>query len=171
MTTPTRTERPLRGTVKTVPVVHFTVRGAPETAPSPVGGVGRPWVVIYDGHCKVCGRIVRLLTRWDRDRQLEIVPSQAPGIAARFPWIPARAYRESVQLVGPSGRTWQGAAAVEQILDVLPKGRLITWIFSIPFVRPLAERFYRWFARNRYRLGCGAHCTYRELMVEYGDER
>ena len=155
--------------VATVPVVRFTVRGAPETAPDPLAGsgMGRPWVVVYDGNCKVCGRIVRVLLKWDRRRELEIVPSQAPGVQARFPWIPARAYRESVQLVGPGGHTWQGAAAVEQILDVLPKGKLVTWIFSIPFVRPLAERFYRWFARNRYRLGCGEHCTFRGLDVEY----
>ena len=153
----------------TVPVVRFTVRGPPATAPSPVAPAGRPWVVIYDGTCTVCGRIVRVLTRWDRHHQLEIVPSQAAGIAARFPWIPARAYRESVQLVGPGGRTWQGAAAVERIIDLLPKGRLVTWVFSIPFARPLAERFYRWFARNRYKLGCGEHCAFRGLDVEYGD--
>lgn len=152
---------------KTYPVVQFTVQGAPETAPSVGGGMGRPYVIVYDGTCKVCGRIVRVLERWDRDGMLEIVPSQAPGIRARFPWIPARAYGESVQLIGPGGDTHQGAAAVEHILDVLPKGKLVTWIFSIPFVRPLAERFYRWFARNRYKLGCGAHCSLRGLDVEY----
>ena len=156
--------------MKTVPVVRFTVRGAPVTAPAPTG-LGRPYVVVYDGHCKVCGRIVTTLLRWDRNKQLEIVPSQAPGVQARFPWIPARAYRESVQLVGPSGRTWQGAAAVEHIIDLMPKGKLITWIFSIPFARPLAERFYRWFARNRYRLGCGEHCTYRPQQLDFGDDQ
>jgi len=57
------------------------------------------------------------------------------------------------------GRTWQGAAAIEEIINAMPKGWLISWIFRIPFVRPLAERFYRWFARNRYRLGCGEHCA------------
>lgn len=154
----------------TVPVVRFTVRGAPATAPAPAIGTGRPWVVVYDGHCTVCGRIVRVLVRWDRHHQLEIVPSQAPGIRARFPWIPARAYTESVQLVGPGGRTWQGAAAVERILDLMPGGRLLTWVFSIPFVRPLAERFYRWFARNRYRLGCGEHCRFRPQDLEYEPE-
>ena len=44
-----------------------------------------------------------------------------------------------------------------------------SWIFSIPFVRPLAERFYRWFARNRYRLGCGEHCQFRPQDVDFGD--
>ena len=156
--------------MKTVPVVRFTVRGALESAPAPTG-LGRPYVVVYDGHCKVCGRIVKMLLKWDKHRQLEIVSSQTPGIQARFPWIPAAAYRESVQLVGPRGRTWQGAAAVEHIIDLMPKGKLITWIFSIPFARPLAERFYRWFARNRYRLGCGEHCTYRPQQLDFGDDQ
>ena len=155
-------------TTKTVPIVRFTVRGALETAPSPVG-TGRPYVVVYDGHCKVCGRIVAALQRWDRDKRLEIVPSEAVGVAARFPWIPSKAYRESVQLIGPGGQTFQGAAAVERIIDLMPKGKLITWIFSIPFARPLAERFYRWFARNRYRLGCGEHCQFRPQSLDYGD--
>ena len=157
----------------TVPVVRFTVRGQAEVAPlSAAPALGRRYTVVYDGNCKVCGRVVRLLTEWDRDsRLLELVSSQTPGVQARFPWIPARAYTESVQLVGPGGQTWQGARAVEQILDVLPKGRLLSWVFKLPFARPLAERFYRWFARNRYRLGCGAHCTYRAELLDYEGER
>jgi predicted DCC family thiol-disulfide oxidoreductase YuxK len=155
---------------KTVPVVQFVIRGAPATTPSAsTAGLGRPYVIIYDGTCNVCGKIVKVLQRWDRDQVLEILPSQTPGIRARFPWIPSRAYTESVQLIGPGGKTYQGAAAVEHILDVLPKGKLITWIFSIPFARPLAERFYRWFARNRYKLGCGEHCSFRGLDVDYGE--
>lgn len=133
--------------------MRFTVAGsAADTAFQ-----HRPYTVIWDGDCKVCARLANTLKKWDRG-QLEIIPSQTPGVSARFPWIPARAYRESLQLVGPGGRTWQGAAAIEQLLDVLPRGRLISWVFKIPFVRKLADRFYFWFARNRYRLGCGEHC-------------
>jgi predicted DCC family thiol-disulfide oxidoreductase YuxK len=116
----------------------------------------------------VCKKLVAVLKKWDRRHELEILPSQTPGLHARFPWIPARAYLESIQVVDHHDETtWQGAAAIEHLIDALPKGRLITWIFSIPFVRPLAERFYRWFARNRYRLGCGEHCQLREPVVEY----
>jgi predicted DCC family thiol-disulfide oxidoreductase YuxK len=119
----------------------------------------RPYTVIYDGSCNVCERLVRGLVKWDRNGELEIIPSQTPGLDARFPWIPARAYLESIQLVDHRTRgTFQGAAAVEHIIDVLPKGRLVTWTFSIPFARPVAEKLYRWFAKNRYRLGCGDHC-------------
>jgi predicted DCC family thiol-disulfide oxidoreductase YuxK len=167
----------------TVPVVRFTVHGAPRSpadaragAEAYTGGVwhvgeGRPYTLVYDGTCKVCGKLVGVLVRWDRgSRLLEIVPSQFPGVQPRFPWIPARAYLESLQLVGPGGRTWQGAAAIERLLDILPRGQWISWIFSIPFVRALADRFYRWFARNRYKLGCGSHCALHAEMLDFGDE-
>jgi predicted DCC family thiol-disulfide oxidoreductase YuxK len=147
----------------TVPVVRFTVAGADMAPPSQ--GLGRRYTVVYDGTCKVCGRLVALLRAWDRNHEIEVVPSQQPGVMARFPWIPARAYVEAVQLIGPGGRTWSGAAAIEELLNVLPKGRLISWLFKIPFVRQLADRFYKWFARNRYHFGCGAHCQSRPMDV------
>ena len=120
------------------------------------------YTVIYDGDCRVCSRIVDVLTRWDKNRELEIIPSQAPGVHERFPRIPPRAYVESMQVIRASdGKTWEGAAALEELLNVLPKGGLISWLFEVPLVRPLIGRFYRWFARNRYRLGCGEHCAVR----------
>ena len=116
------------------------------------------YTLIYDGQCRMCTGIVDVVRRWDSGGEIEITPSQTPGVAARFPWITARAFAESIQLVSPDQKTWQGAAAVEQLLTILPRGRWIAWIFRIPLVRPLAERIYRWIARNRYRLGCGVHC-------------
>jgi predicted DCC family thiol-disulfide oxidoreductase YuxK len=150
----------------TVPVVMFTVTGLPAVASA---GSGRPYTVVYDGTCKVCGRLVKLLNAWDRRKELEVVPSQAPGVTARFPWIPQRAYADAVQLIGPGGATWQGAAAIEELLNILPKGRLISWVFHIPFVRGLADRFYKWFAKNRYQFGCGAHCQSRPVEVLFDD--
>lgn len=156
----------------TVPVVQFIIKGQAAPADAPTSGwPGLPHTIVYDGYCNVCKRLVGLLTRWDRRHELEILPSQTPGLHARFPWIPARAYLESVQVIeNRTGRTWQGAAALERILDILPKGKLLSWVFSIPFVRPLAEKFYRWFAMNRYKLGCGEHCQLREPVLDYRDE-
>lgn len=156
----------------TVPVVRFSYAGEADAEPvaPTIGEPGRPYTVIYDGHCKVCGKMVKLLTRWDRSHILEIIPSQAPGVQARFPWIPSRAYVESVQVIRTrDGRTWQAAAALEELLKVLPKGRLISWLFKIPLVRPLVDRFYRWFARNRYRMGCGEHCAVRPQDLDFRD--
>lgn len=138
----------------TPPVVPFTTRETPDPPPDE----GRPYTLVYDGSCRICTRLANALREWDRRHLVDVVPSQAAGVMARFPWIPPRAYAESIQLVGPRGATWQGAAAIEELLGVLPRGRLISWMFRIPFVRVLADRFYRWFARNRYHLGCGEHC-------------
>lgn len=127
----------------------------------PAEGTVRSFTVVYDGTCVVCTRLAQTLARWDGRQLLEVVASQEPGVTGRFPWIPPSAYDESLQVVGPDGTTWQGAAAIETLLTALPRGPLIGWVFGIPFVRPLADRFYRWFARNRYRLGCGEHCRVR----------
>jgi predicted DCC family thiol-disulfide oxidoreductase YuxK len=118
----------------------------------------RRYALVFDGECAVCTRLVNLLRGWDRRGELEIMPSQAPGVMARFPWIPAQAFSESIQLVGADNATWQGAAAIEELLRILPRGRWIAWIFRVPFVRSIADRAYRWFARNRHRMGCGQHC-------------
>jgi predicted DCC family thiol-disulfide oxidoreductase YuxK len=151
--------------------ITLTGHDADEHPMAPTTGEpGRRYTVIYDGHCKVCGRMVKMLAGWDRNHELEIIPSQAPGIRERFPWIPPRAFVDSVQVVSTrDGKTWQAAAALEELLNVLPKGRLISWLFKIPFVRPLVDLFYRWFARNRYRFGCGEHCQVRDADLDYGD--
>jgi predicted DCC family thiol-disulfide oxidoreductase YuxK len=116
------------------------------------------YTLIYDGDCRMCTRLVNALRVWDSRRLIEIVPSQVIEVRTRFPWIPAQAYADALQLVGPDGETWQGSAAVERLLGVLPRGRWIAWTFHIPFMRGLADKLYRWVARNRYRLGCSDHC-------------
>lgn len=110
--------------------------------------------------------MVAKLARWDRRGELEIVSFQSPGLAARFPWISPEAYRRSIQVVGPGPRTLEGAAALEEILRLLPRGRFFAWLLRIPILRWLADRFYFWFARNRYRFGCAAHCRARTVDRE-----
>jgi predicted DCC family thiol-disulfide oxidoreductase YuxK len=150
----------------TFPVVRFVFGGQEAQATGP----GRPWTVVYDGQCKVCSRLVGLLRRWDARQVIEAVPFQNTSVLSRFPWIPADEYAKAMQLVGPGGRTWQGAAAIEQLLRVLPHGCLLGWVFRMPLAGALADRFYRWFARNRYKFGCGEHCASRPLKVDFGDE-
>lgn len=149
----------------TIPVVRF-VFGGQETISA---GLGRPYTLVYDGACRICNHLVSLLDRWDRDQQIEAIPSQNTSVHARFPWIPPAAYAEAVQLIGPGGRTWQGAEAIDRLLQILPRGILMGWVFRIPLMGKLIDRFYRWFARNRYRLGCGEHCQYRPLRIDHGE--
>jgi predicted DCC family thiol-disulfide oxidoreductase YuxK len=150
---------------KTFPVVRFVIAGQEHSA----AGLGRPWTVVYDGQCKVCGRLVVLLRKWDTRNEIEIIPFQNTTVLDRFPWIPAHAYAEAMQLIGPGGATWQGGYAIEQLLKILPFGGLLGWAFKVPFFGELFNRFYRWFARNRYKFGCGEHCATRPLQVDFRD--
>ena len=150
----------------TIPVVRFRFGETESTA----AAMGRPYTVVYDGACKVCNRLVTLLNAWDTKNEIEVVPFQNTTVLDRFPWIPPEAYAEAMQVVGPGGRTWQGGDAVEQLLKILPLGGALGWVFSIPGFGPLFSRFYRWFARNRYKFGCGEHCQVRPLKVDFGDE-
>lgn len=153
------------GARPTVPVVRFVVGGREAASP----GAGRPYTVVWDGTCRTCRRLVDLLQRWDHHDLIETVPSQNTSVHARFPWIPASAYAEAVQLVGPGGETWQGAQAVEQLLRVLPHGGALAWIFDVPLMGRIIDRGYRWFARNRYQFGCGEHCQLRPVKLDYGE--
>jgi len=149
----------------TIPVVHFRF-GPQGTA---AAGMGRPYTVVYDGACKVCGRLVKLLNAWDTENEIEVLPFQNTSVLDRFPWIPSEAYAEAMQLIGPGGRTWQGGEAIEQLLKILPFGLTFGWAFKIPGFGNLFGRFYRWFARNRYKFGCGEHCQVRPLKIDFGD--
>jgi predicted DCC family thiol-disulfide oxidoreductase YuxK len=121
--------------------------------------VHRPYTLVYDGDCRFCTRSADLIGSWDHGGAVEIVPFQRAGVPERFPWVPPATYREAMQLVGPGGKTWGGAAAAEQLVRILPGGRPLGCLFALPFARPLADLGYRLIARNRYRLGCGAHCA------------
>ncbi|MDQ6830200.1 MAG: DUF393 domain-containing protein [Gemmatimonadota bacterium] len=149
----------------TIPIVRFTVGGREAVQ----AGMGRPYTVVYDGTCKVCGRLVRLLNKWDSHQVIETVPSQNASVPARFPWIPPHAYVDAMQLIGPDGRTWSGAQAIEQLLGILPRGGAIGWLFKLPFVGKLADTGYKWFARNRYKFGCGEHCQLKHQDSAFED--
>jgi predicted DCC family thiol-disulfide oxidoreductase YuxK len=119
----------------------------------------RPYTVIYDGNCGMCTRLVRRLSDLDKRDAFEIIPSQQEDVHARFPWIAPEAYERALQLVRRADNTtWEGSAAVEEIISRLRAGWLVSWIFAVPFGRRVADRIYRWVADHRHELGCGDHC-------------
>lgn len=75
--------------------------------------------------------------------------------------VPEERAREALYLVAPDGRRWYGAEAVIRLLALLPgawltaAGRLL----SLPGLRRVADRAYRWVARNRGRVAAatGVH--------------
>lgn len=114
--------------------------------------------LVYDGQCRVCQRSVAAVRALDPHGHIEIVASQDAGVLQRFAAIKPTAFDEAMHLIARSGTIRSGAAAIEELLRVLPRTRWFAPVFSFPLVRGFADRLYRWVARNRYRLGCTEHC-------------
>lgn len=133
----------------------------PEPSRSAPSGAELPerWTLLFDGECRVCRRAVQGLRHLDRDGRVDPLPYQDPDVGRRFAWIPTEDLERAMHLVSPEGDAWAGAAALERLLTLLPGGPGWRLLFRVPLVRPLADRLYRWVARNRHKLGCGAHCS------------
>ncbi len=108
-------------------------------------------VLIYDGECRFCRRLTRLLARITKNR-LELAP--ASEAAARFPQIPGESLQASMQMVGVDGSVSQGAQALFMAL-ALRRGFYragLRLYDSAPGFARLSESVYRLIAKNRMRL-------------------
>jgi predicted DCC family thiol-disulfide oxidoreductase YuxK len=116
------------------------------------------YTVLFDGHCPICLASVRRLKRWDTRGALVFLAAQDPSVPRDFSQLSREALVESLHLVGPGGEVWQGAEALEVLVNLLPGLSRARFLFRVPLVRPVARRVYRWIARNRYRFSCEKHC-------------
>jgi predicted DCC family thiol-disulfide oxidoreductase YuxK len=115
--------------------------------------------LLYDGDCPICLASVKRLRAIDTANRLELLPNRDPGVAERFPHLRPEALSRSLHLVGPEADVWEGAEALERIAALMPGFSWVSWIFRIPFVRPMARVLYAGVARSRYRLSCAKHCS------------
>lgn len=114
-----------------------------------------PRLVLFDGFCGFCDRLVRWLLPRDRGR-LVYAPLQGPTAAllrARHPEIPESLETVVYVEVGDDGgeTVWLASAAVFRLAAQLaPPWNALAWLRWLP--RPLTDLAYRSFARRRYRL-------------------
>jgi predicted DCC family thiol-disulfide oxidoreductase YuxK len=108
--------------------------------------------ILIDGACPICRREGALLRRLDRGRgRLVLVDITEPGFE------PARMDRTMDELMGfihgvlPDGTIITGMEVFRRAYAAVGWGWLLAptgW----PGLRPVCDRAYRWFARNRLRL-------------------
>ncbi|KPK63921.1 MAG: hypothetical protein AMS21_06470 [Gemmatimonas sp. SG8_38_2] len=112
------------------------------------------WTLIYDGQCRFCQRQVELALGFDVDGRIDAVPFQSAD-PERF-GVSRLAAEEAMHLVAPTGTVWRGAAATREIVRLLPRIRLLAWLFHLPGAMLIAERVYRSVAKRRHRFGCNS---------------
>jgi predicted DCC family thiol-disulfide oxidoreductase YuxK len=110
------------------------------------------YVVLYDGHCKLCTRGACRLTALARAGAVETVDFQEPGALARFPGLTHDACMQAMYLVAPDGRLFRGCEAAVRAVATRPLLAIFAFAYYLPGIRQLCDRLYAWLAANRYRL-------------------
>ena len=119
---------------------------------------GRPLpVLLYDGECGLCNRVVRLMLRLDAEGRLRFAPLQGPAAQAylRAQAMPTEDFETIVFIpdwrapeAHPAFRT---TGAVQALRTMGGAGRLLGDLLSL-FPVWLRDAGYRGIARCRYRI-------------------
>lgn len=115
--------------------------------------------LIFDGHCGVCTRYVRMIKRFDRKQRITAVPYQMPGVPASA-GLTVEACRRAAWAVTPEGHRYRGAMAVNLVVAVALGTKLPYAFYRLPLIKCAQDRAYDWIAANRRRLpGDEPHCS------------
>lgn len=110
------------------------------------------FTLFYDGECPFCVREVRWLLRRSREGRLGAIDIAAPDFdAAAFGGTP-ESFMARIHGRRGDGTMVVGMQVFREAYAAVGLGWLVAptgW----PILRPLFDAGYRWFARNRVRLG------------------
>ncbi|MBK7404058.1 MAG: DUF393 domain-containing protein [Phycisphaerales bacterium] len=108
--------------------------------------------ILIDGACPLCRREGRALMRLDRGRgRLVLVDIAAPGFDPSVYGKTLDELNARIHGVSPGGEVYSGMEVFRRAYGRVGLG----WLWAPtgwPVLRPVCDAFYRWFARNRYRL-------------------
>ncbi|MDX2116436.1 MAG: DUF393 domain-containing protein [Planctomycetota bacterium] len=118
-----------------------------------------PLRILLDGACPVCRREGDLLRRLDRGRgRLALEDISAPSFdPARF-GLTSQQVVDQIHALDPSGRVIVGMEVFRRAYAAVGLGWLLAptaW----PLLRPVFDRLYLLFARNRVRWFGGSTCA------------
>ncbi|AKQ66881.1 hypothetical protein A176_003793 [Myxococcus hansupus] len=113
-------------------------------------------VILYDGHCRLCGGAARQLQRWLGKTGTRLLSFREDGVLAAFPGVTEDRCEQALQLVLADGRVVEGLEALVLALGQRPLGRLLR-VYYLPGLRQLLDAGYRIVARYRFRIA-GRQC-------------
>ena len=110
-------------------------------------GADDRWIVLYDGDCGFCERLLAGLMRRDRHERLRpVVLADREADELLSDLTPAERMA-SWHLVSPAGERHSGGAALPPLLRLLPGGRVPAAVFAA--APRMTDRGYRWVAEHR----------------------
>ncbi|ABF93112.1 conserved hypothetical protein [Myxococcus xanthus DK 1622] len=122
-------------------------------------------VILYDGHCRLCGGAARQLQRLLGGTGTRLRSFREDGVLAAFPGVTADRCERALQLVLPDGAVVEGLEAIVLALGRRPLGRLLR-VYYVPGLRQLLDALYRVVARHRFRIA-GRQCPDGACVVHF----
>ena len=108
--------------------------------------------VFYDGECPICRETIRRIKAKDRAGRIEAVDIKAPAFDRKRWGLPAEADLDgSIHALTQDGRVVAGMEVLRRVYAAVGRGWMLSWT-RLPVARGLADRGYRWFAKNRYKI-------------------
>jgi predicted DCC family thiol-disulfide oxidoreductase YuxK len=107
--------------------------------------------LLFDGECPLCAREVRMLQRLNKRGRLALEDIAAPDFDASRYGSTLEQLMGHIHAVLPNGQLVKGMEVFRRSYSAVGWGALMAptgW----PLLRPLFDRGYEWFARNRLRL-------------------
>ena len=111
---------------------------------------------MYDGVCNLCVGVVRLLNALDRKHEFEFAPYQSLGSEERKKYgLSIIELQGRMHIIRQDDSLAKGAVALAEACKALSPIISVCEVFNIP----LAQKFYDFIARRRYRFfGCRDSC-------------
>lgn len=118
-----------------------------KSAPSP-----RFPALLFDGACPFCSREAAFLKEADPERRIRFVDISDPAFEAERYGVAREDVDAQLHFFDDQGRLFRAMDAVRAAYRAVGMGRRMAWT-GLPVIRPIFDRFYRVFARNRIRWG------------------
>lgn len=106
-------------------------------------------VILYDGECGLCDRLVQWVLRRDRAGRFRFAALQSPWARQRLREHALNAGDFDTMMLFEDGRPFQRSTAALRVLRGLPRWRWAYVFIAVP--RPVRDAVYRWVARHRHR--------------------
>ena len=118
--------------------------------PRQTNSTNAPAVAIYDGRCEFCRTQAKGLV--GDDNRIVLRSLHDVGVIDEYPGLTIEACMEEMKLV-VDGRIYGGAEAFVRAFAIRHRffGKVL-YGYYIPGIRGIANRAYRWVAKNRYRI-------------------
>jgi predicted DCC family thiol-disulfide oxidoreductase YuxK len=110
--------------------------------------------LLFDGACPFCSREAALLRRADGAGRMRFVDISDSAFDPAVYGLTRAEVEAQLHFFDEAGRLWRAMEAVRAAYRTAGLGRRMAWT-GVPLLRPVFDRLYRVFARNRVRWGGG----------------